>query len=685
MIDMKNPNVLVALAYLKTNDNPLYVFSRYILYALRTAPKLSLRADELRERLDKVFGLPMPQQMINTCARLLSKEGAIRILPDGGGYAANNEQFNVNEFEESIRRLREQEEIVLDKLAKFVEDKYGIRWTREEAKDNLSRFLDEEGNGTRLFINEPLEMDVKRVSPSWYVGRYITSVQQAGDSLEKKYLEEIVNGMMIYEGVYQTNDYVQDKNQKFKGTTFYFDTKLILRILGYSWEAQVTSARELVTLITKEYGGKVGLFPQTLTEVKKALFRAGENPKGIVDFELQTYAKLNPTGASLMCEASTAVQARLASEFGIRLAPDIDWDSKKAKENTIAIEEITDFIQGKHEHWRRGTIEYDVEIINQINILRNGDYSARFGGQKKLPVFITTNASLVYTFKDYVTDCLERDATTKWRTQALPIITDNMILFRLWTPVANRYSKLPALTLARCAYAAQNPSTQYFAELKKRTLEYQNEKGVDLIDLSEVRRQQLEDILVTRTEGDADQLTPDLVATSVDELIKMQNISLHEKVENLTGRVETGEQRIAELDSGIVRLLSKPHINKLGALRIPIWIAKVWWLIATGILFFITNYLVEQLGQNIAIPYAVAALPTIAHIILCAADKIFDRKDLHSFITKWAVQYAWRRYADGIIAELEEEYRGYKDAVLQYCRNNTRVFKKYEKYCSYDG
>lgn len=687
MIDMTNPNVLVALAYIKTNDNPLYVFSRYILYALQTASTSSLRADELRSKLAELFGLPMPQQMINTCIRILKKEGEVDILPNGEGYVANKDrsQFDVARFENDILRLHAQETAVLTAMINFIKEKYDVVWTQEEAKTYLSQFLDEEGNGARIFINEEIVIDTKRVSPSWYVGRYISFVQQNGDSIEKTYLEEIVNGMMIYQGVYQTNDYLQDKDQKFKGTTFYFDTKLILRILGYSWDANVQSARELAQLITKEYGGKVGVFSQTLKEVENALYRAGKNLKAINDFELQIYAKLNPTGASLLCEASTAVLGRLSSEFGISISPEFDWNSEKVKKNTIEMSPIVDYIQEKHELWRRGTIEYDVEIINQINILRSGDYSVRFGGKKKLPVFVTTNAPLVHTFRDYIVDVLEHNSDLGWRTQALPIITDNMILFRLWTPVADRYSKLPALTLARYAYAAQNPTTQYFSELKERTLSYQKEKGVDLFNLPEIRRQQLEDILVVGSEGDVDQLTDELVATSVDELVKMQNISLHEEVDSLTGTVNMQGEILEKKDARIVELVSKPYVNRLGILRLPILASKFWWFIAMLVLYFVTDAIVSFLGQNITIPYIVAALPLIAQIILLAIDKWLDKKDMHRFLTKVAVKYVWKHYVDRVISKLSEEDFEIKESVILYCRDNTKLFKKYAEYCDYCG
>lgn len=685
--DMNNPNTLVSLAYIKATKNPLEVFGNYILYSLLIAPNQMLRADELKTALSERFGLLMPQQMINSCMRILKRNGEISFLPNGAGYTIGSTKFNITEFEEKLKKLQEQEETVLKSLTEYVSDHYKISWSSEEAKKYLSLFLGAEGNGARLFLHNEIESENQRVFPSWYVGRYITHIQKKDGSLEKAYLEEIVNGMMIYNGVYQTNDYQQDKNQKFNGTVFYFDTKLLLRALGYSWDAHVQSAKELIQLITEEYGGKVGVFRQTLDELENALRKAGDRyNKGstISNHELRIYAELNPIGASLMSEASTAVESRLKQEFGIEPPNYIDWNLEESKRNSIAATEIVDYIYDKHKCWRKGTIVNDVEIINQINILRKGDYTSRYGGRKRLPVFVTTNAELVYTFRDYVSENAESDKTSKWRTNALPIVSDNMILFRLWVPVANQYSNLPALTLARYAYSAQNPGTQFFEKLRSNAIAYQKEKGVDLINLSELRRQQFEDILVVKTEGNSDLITEEMVATSLDELIKMDNISLRDEIDGLVETVGCKDEEITKKDQHIIRLLSKPFVNKLGITRVFILLAKMWWVIATAILLILADIIVRYVVENATVAYVVSATPVVAQLVLEVLDKWFDKKDAHNFVLKYAIGHAYKKYVKRIKSKLPTEYKTYEKQVIEYCVDNTNVFNKYKRFCQND-
>ena len=189
---MNKMNSLISLAYLKANDNPLHVFCQYIRYLLLRSPNQQLRADELKKGLQDEFGLKMPQQVINNCIRMLKKSGEVTLLPKGAGYAIGNTNFDVQRFEDTRRRLQIQEEEVLHSLVAFVSEKYKKEWSIDETKDHLSNFLDKEGYGSQLFLEKELTVEQTRVSPSLYIGRYISYIQKnEPDSLVNQYLKEI--------------------------------------------------------------------------------------------------------------------------------------------------------------------------------------------------------------------------------------------------------------------------------------------------------------------------------------------------------------------------------------------------------------------------------------------------------------------------------------------------------------
>ena len=687
---MSNPNVLVSLAYIKTSDNPLQVFCNYILYLVLTSPNKSLRIDELKSQLGEHFGLKMPFQMLNMCTRVLTKSKELCLLPHGAGYSVGKTSFNISSFENEIRRLQEQENTVLSSLISFVKEKYSQDWTEEIAKQYLSHFLETEGNAARLFLRQEIADDVNKVSPSWYIGRYISSIQGKKNSLEWTYLEDIVKGMMIYVGINQTNDYQQDKSQKFKGTTFFFDTKLVLRLLGYSWTAQVDSTRELYDLITKEYGGIICIFPQTLTEIKNAMEKAGRSfqrsgASAIGDAEIRLYAQLNPTGASLLSDAAIVVEDRLKKEFNITLSQQIDWDEDNRY--NIAIEEIVSFICSKHPAWRKGTVQYDVEIINQVNILRRGDYSIRFGSAKKFPVFITSNADLVFTFRDYVEEATNRDANSHWNVHALPVISDTMILFRLWLPHAKQHNGLPSVTLSRFAYAAQNPNTQYFEKLRATALSYEGQEGISLLNLNETRRQKLEDILIANSQGDAEELTVEVMATSVEELIALENIDLQTKVSEYEDKVEEQSTLLSEKDNQIVALLAKPFIRNSWVCQVLIYLSQKWWIFA-AILILACRYLASEMIEEVSfsnsvLSWIITLAPLIIELIFVVIDKAVDRLHPQDFLVKIVVNKMWQRCVAKISQSIPADHKILEEQVIEKCKAENPIFSKYSEYCTF--
>ena len=632
----------------------------------------------------------MPFQMLNMCTRVLTKRKELCPLPHGAGYSAGKTSFNISSFENEIRRLQEQENIVLASLINFVKEKYSQNWTEDSAKQYLSHFLETEGNAARLFLRQEIPDDVYKVSPSSYIGRYISSAQVKKDSLEWTYLEDIVKGMMIYVGINQTNDYQQDKSQKFKGTTFFFDTKLVLRLLGYSWTAQVDSTRELYELITKEYGGIICIFPQTLTEIKNAMEKAGKSfqrsgASAIGDSEIRLYAQLNSTGASLLSDAAIVVEDRLKKEFNITLSQQIDWDEDNRY--NIAIEEIVSFICSKHPAWRKGTVQYDVEIINQVNILRRGNYSITFGSANKLPVFITSNADLVYTFRDYVEEATCHDANSHWNVHSLPIISDTMILFRLWLPHAKQYNGLPSVTLARFAYAAQNPNTQYFEKLRATALSYEEQEGISLLNLNETRRQKLEDILIANSQGNAEELTVEVMATSVEELVALENIDLQSKVFEYENQVEEQNALLSEKNSQIVALLAKPFLGNSLVGQVLVYLSQKWWIFAAILIlvcrYFVSNMIEDVSFSNSVLSWIITLAPIIIEIIFVIIDKAVDRLHPQDFLVKIVVNRMWNRCVEKISQRTPAEHKILEEQVIEKCKSENPIFSKYSEYCTF--
>ncbi|MBE5926557.1 MAG: hypothetical protein E7270_06300 [Lachnospiraceae bacterium] len=676
---MGTENTLIALAYVKETDNPLEVFCNYIMICLLEAPEKKLRHDEICEKIEEKFGINMRHHMTKMCCRILEKQKKIGKLPKGAGYLALDDKFDLKLYENKKERLAQKERLLINGLLTLAED-YGLTWNYEKARNCLTEFMITKGNAVKIFSKQKIEEveKEKHVSDEWYVGKYISNVLEKNDD-RTEYLLDIVNGLMIYIGVYETNDYYQDCTQKFKGTDFYFDTKLLLRLMGYSWSLEIEAAKELFELIHKEYGGNICVFEHTIGEIESALYTASESlnkNETIVDTELRVYSGLNNCTAYDLKLHSQSVRG-LIEKLGCVIKTSLEWNETDTRLCNLDGEEVKKYIKLKHPKWKERAIENDINSVNCINILRKGDYTIKYGGKKKLPIFITTNTQLVWCIRDYINAHRDADkGVAAWNVNALPLITDNMLMCRLWLPKARVNYSLPATTLARNAYAAQQVSTSFFEKIRASASELKMKHHIDVIDISQVRKEKLEELLIKNTAGDIEAMSIDVIANSVDEVVKLETISLSERIgeleeESRNHAVECQKNRENSIKSAVERFKGKVRLRKLS-----IQLAEYYWIFV-AIFFAILSLVLGQLKLLLG----GAGIYVLLVIINKVLEKGFSKASWGEFLLEKTVRWVWKYYSKIIKAGLFDFEKDLEEDILRACIENDRILLKYQQYC----
>ena len=251
---------------------------------------------------------------------------------------------------------------------------------------------------------------------------------------------------------------------------------------------------------------------------------------------------------------------------------------------------------------------------------------------------------------------------------ALPVISDNMLLYRIWLPFATEFSDLPALTLSRFAYSAQSDGVVFFEEFRKVAAGLDRTRNVDLISTTEAARRKLEDILIRETDGELDQMTSEVAATSLDECVRMEHIDLVKENRGLSERAETRE-------SQVIQLLARDHVNKLRWMRLLLLAARYWWLLGFGILFAVASAISDSV-----ILRGFSTVPILIQLGQFAADKFVDDRGLRFRVYDKALAYVKCRYANKISAKVEAAgYASDKDAVVDYCVAHTPVFDRLKR------
>lgn len=674
---MSTENTLIALAYVKETENPLEVFCNYILICLLEASEKKLRHDEMCAKIEEKFGLKMPHHMTKMCCRILEKQKKICKLPKGAGYLALDEEFDLNAYENKREQLLYKEKLLVNGLLNLTED-YALAWSYEKAKDCLIEFLLAKGNAVKIFSKHKID-DIekeKRVPDEWYVGKYISKILSKNDD-RTEYLLDIVNGLMIYIGVYETNDYYQDCTQKFRGTDFYLDTKLLLRLMGYSWSLETEAAKELVDLIRKDYGGNICVFDHTVGEIQSALYNAAESLRKneiIVDTELRVYASLNKCTDYDLKLHSQSVEGMI-EKIGCTIKPGVDWNEADTQLCNLNGEDVKIYIKSKHPKWKERAIDNDINTVNCINVFRKGDYSVKYGGKKKLPVFITTNTQLVWCIRDYISTHGDEDkGVAAWNVNALPLITDNMLMCRLWVPKAKINASLPATTLARNAYAAQQVNAAFFEKLKASADEIKQKHHVDVIDISLVRKEKLEELLIKNTTGDIELMSVEVIANSLDEVIKLETISLNEKIDELEAEhknhvLETQKNRENNIKSAVARFR-----GKLGFRKLAIVLAKYYWVFV-AIIFALLGI---GIGQSKVVLGGAYVILTVINKVL---EKWFSKSSWGEMLVSKTVKWVWKYYSKVIREGLFDFEKDLKEDILEACIEEDELLLKYQQYC----
>lgn len=685
MIDMKNGNALIALAYVKETENPLEVFCNYIVICLLESSEKKLRCDEIETKINERFGLNMPSNLLKMCCRILQQDKRIEKLANGAGYELKDTTFDYNKYNEKRISLQRMERLVINGLITYVE-KYNLNWEYDDARNELSEFLISRGNAALIFSDktvEAVEME-NHVPNSWYVAKYITYMLEVNDD-RTEYMLDIVNGLMIYLGLYEIGDYREDKEKKFRGTKFFLDTKLILRLLGYSWELETKSVKEMVDLIRNEYGGTICVLEHTISEVEFALRSAAMSLKKnetILDTELRVFSSL--MGCTYFDFELYGKSVRRNIEgMHIHVQRELDWSKETVYRCNLDWEKVKEFIKKRHPKWKDRAIGNDVDSINYINILRKGDYSIKYGGRKRLPVFITSNTALVWDVKNYILENSKDDkGVAAWNTNALPIITDNMLICRLWLPKADAFSSLPELTLARNAYAAQQVGYEFFDRLRESARDLKQKHNIDAMDISQVMRDKLEELLIKNIAGNIEDVTAEILARSVEELVKLETADLHSTVDELHENEKKHSTETQKSKENIVKSATERYKRRAGRETLVIQAVSFWWIYVAVVfagLGLVISY-VKQTPYFNGLAYSGAAY-VFVFILLKVLEKALSRNTVGDSIMAKVTERQWKHFSRKVRKSLLDFEKEMEEEILESCIKEIPVFRKYRKYC----
>ena len=686
VIDMQNKNILITVAYVSENaNNPYAVFCEYIKYVLFSNSSESMTLLQIQSEVENEFGIRIPHNVLVKCLRIIEKHGNIRqknhVIHRVG-------EYSTEEFENRRNEYREIEQKLIEKLVQHVA-KYNKNWTIEYAREQLIKVLNTDGIAHDIFlrpkkalednngISNTAENDFSETNvdgplfaDEFFVGQFINEALNE-QNVYGNYLQRICEGLMLCVGAYQLpSDGEEMVFPPIKNTSFFFDTRLLLRCLGCAGKAAVTAVGELVGLI-QEAGGKIYYFPQTLEEMKFALDEAikslssGQLP---CDEEMRLYAATVKNKSTILALKKATLGDELAKR-GICLRQLTDYSSEDCIKWGFDRYDLEQYMR-ENLPWQSKTIENDAMSIWEVHMARRGNYSEYCGTKDRLPVFVTSNSRLISIVLNYRNNREGLKNISQWKENRLPVITDIRLTCRLWSPSVQG-KKLSLLRIAANAVAAQKPTRLYLnkirelaVQLKEQVPQYSN------LYLPEFFDDRITELVLEKTNGEAEAFNVGTLASSISEIAEMSSKEKDDTILKISQERDKLSSNFDAQTKGIIDGAVESNINHLGLAGIILRLVLCWPVVATMVLTAISAIISTIVGDGRVL--LVALTPVFVAVI----EKVLTSK----FVLKWLLDFAYpraERYIEKLVLKrLRENELRYKEEIILRIKTENNLLEK---------
>lgn len=613
---MPNNNSLISFSiisssweiYHKDTFDMLTPFVLYCIKEIGIQPSNYVSIPETKQFLANEFGIKIYSNVLELVFQRLKKEEYLKFDRKTKAYILSEKEIDISEFKNKRDGYAIKQNLVLDKFFTSLKDK-NISFDEKNATDAIISYLCKYGKDviSGNVDNQIADGDVWKGR----VGRFINEMATSKSNIFE-YIQDIAKGGMIASVVFQNdNNFKETKN--FKNTNIYFDTPLLMHILGYSGITLMESVKEMTSLLIK-HGARLYYFRHNLDELE-----------GILDAYVNLYNRnqLN-TSYNFDYFIENDVKPERISEYKSLLVknlqleklilvdtPDYDDYSKN-----INWTDFTNYISNKINYNDPKRLDNDVSSIASIYRLRKYDRYTNYENCNAL--FVTTNSSLSYYTNYYFKE--------NGKSGIPATVNDNFLTGMLWLKSENDNQQLPTLKIIADSLASQTLSPEFWNAFLNKVQEFEEK---DIITSQEAAMLKV-DIFTKRniydvTDGDIDKLTQ----SSLKEILKRNDYQRHkeeiEENEKLRQSNNEKDAIIENLSQNYIDSRSEKYINnKISIWRFLICIGNLWVIflcLFLVILSCLANYF-TKMKLEIFCNYIISsvAFPTFLKII----DKVLS-------------------------------------------------------------
>lgn len=609
---------------------------------------------DTKEYVEKEFGLKILSNVIEIIFKRLAKEEHNILIKDKKRYLLADGKPDISEFKLQRENNKKSNYIVQQEFYKFLDNK-NITYDQNVASNALISYLCNYG---RNVIADNIAILENGDIWNHRVGEFIQLISKYNE-LIFDYVKNIAKGGMIASIIFNNSTENYSSNKKFKNTTIYYDTSLLMHLLGYSGKALYESVSELTDLLQKQ-NAKICYFRHNLKELE-----------GILNAYIRVY-KLDKLNESYNFDyfIENDIQPEIISEYIVLLEKNLksrgldveDTPSYQNIAGNIDWEKFDEYLEKNIKYINPNRRRNDVESLAAIYRLRT--YSKYTNYESCQALFVTTNPSLVYHAKKYFR--LDEE-----RTGIPAIVDDTFLTGFIWLKNENIYEQLPTLKIISDALSSQTLSAEFWNLFLKKVDTYEKQ---NIITFEEAARLKV-DIFTKKniydlTDGDIDKLDHGTMKELLKRNDRERHKTLLEENDKLLSNKRNQDNTILELSNKIINSKVQYYLSqKMKMWRFIIIIGKSWLFILCFILVLLTKLFDFLLSIGNSVFVNITVISFFFSVILKFIDKKF------SSYNKGVEYWFYKKSFNNINNMIKNSEQEYCDEIISKIKENVKEFK----------
>lgn len=640
--------------YQKDSIDMLVPFVLYSFSELNDTDSL-VSISDTKEYVEREFGLKILSNVIEIIFKRLSKEEYHILSKNKKQYYLSAGKPDVTEFKNQRENNRKSNYIVQQEFYKFLDSK-NINYEKDVANSALISYLCNYG---RNVIAENITVLENGDVWNHRVGEFVQSTSKNND-LVFDYVKNIAKGGMIASIIFTNPTKSYNTNRKFKNTTIYYDTSLLMHLLGYSGNALYESVSELTELLQKQ-NANICYFRHNLEELKgilNAYIRVYNSGKLSESYNFDYFIE-NNISPETISEYIALLEKNLKNK-GLTIKDTPSYQNVKGNIDWIKFDE---YLEKNISYINPNRRKNDVESLAAIYRLRT--YSTYTNYENCQALFVTTNPSLVYHAKKYFRSDEDR--------YGIPAIVDDTFLTGfIWLKSENIYDQLPTLKIISDALSSQTLSPEFWNLFLNKVGTYEKQNIITFEEAAQLKidiftKKNIYDL----TDGNIDKLDHGTLRELLIRNDRERHKVLLEENNKLLNNKKLQENTICELSNKIINSRVEYYLSqKMNLWYFLIIMGKVWLFILCAFLVLLTKLIDYLLSIGSSFFINISTVSIIFSVILKFVDKKLS--SYNKGIENWFYKKSFNNLKT-IIIHSEKEYC---DEIIATIKNKVKEFKQ---------